>query len=230
MNAIAVKARALVLYPEQDVRCNPQGCWNWYDTKNGQANAEANTLLAAINQVALLYPVDRKAIAVAGFSAGAGMAALLAARFSERFCAVAMHSGVPPGSAGSAASAVSAMVGRQRSKSLIGLRTRPPLLVIHGGKDRVVAFKNAQNAAELWAGSLSASAGKPRTLQRGKRYASTVTDYRVRGRTVVSLHAINKLGHSWSGGDDKQRFSDPAGPDASLLIWRFVERQLQAAR
>jgi len=230
MNAIAAKARALVLYPEQDLRFNPQGCWNWYDTKNGQANAEASTLMAAINQVCLFYPIDRKAVAIAGFSAGASMAALLATRHPDRFRAVAMHSGVPPGSARSAASAVSAMGGLQRTAvPPSGLHPWPPLLVVHGRKDWVVAVKNAHTAAELWASALGAKEGKARTVQRGKRYASTVTDYRAGKQVVVSLNEISNLGHSWSGGDGRQRFSDPSGPDTSRLIWRFFERQLQLA-
>lgn len=229
MNAVAARARALVLYPEQDLRFNPQGCWNWYDTKSGQANAEASTLMAAINQVCLFYPVDRKSVAIAGFSAGASMAALLASKHPERFRAVAMHSGVPPGSARSAASAVTAMGGLHRSATANGLNRWPPLLVVHGRKDRVVAVKNAHNAAHLWASSLGAREGTPRTVQRGKRYASTVTDFRVGRNVVVSLNEINDLGHSWSGGDNKQRFSDAAGPDTSRMIWRFFERQLQNA-
>ena len=234
MNAIAVKARALVLYPEQDLRFNPQGCWNWYDTKNGKADAESATLMTAINQVSMLYPVDRSAVAIAGFSAGASMAALLATRYPERFCAVAMHSGVPPGSAKSAASAVSAMRGAiggmQRLKSVSGPRSWPPLLVVHGNKDRVVAFKNAENAATMWAKALGAREGKARKVQRGKRHTSTITDFRMGARTVVSLNAIEELGHSWSGGDSRERFSDADGPDISRMIWRFVEKQTQTAR
>ncbi|MGQ7846434.1 extracellular catalytic domain type 1 short-chain-length polyhydroxyalkanoate depolymerase [Granulosicoccus sp. 3-233] len=226
MNAVAARARALVLYPEQDLRFNPQGCWNWYDTKSGQANAEASTLMAAINQVCLFYPVDRKAVAVAGFSAGASMAALLASRHPDRFQAVAMHSGVPPGSAHSAASAVVAMGGLPRSSTSGGPQQWPPLLVIHGRKDRVVNVKNAHNAASLWASTLGAREGKPRTVQRGKRYASTITDFRVGRKVVVSLNEISELGHCWSGGDDKQRFSDAAGPDTSRMIWQFFKRQL----
>jgi len=34
------------------------------------------------------------------------------------------------------------------------------------------------------------------------------------------------LGHAWSGGKAGEPFSDPAGPDASRLIWAFVMRHL----
>lgn len=230
MNALASSARALVLYPEQDMRFNPQGCWNWYDTKSGQAKAEVSTLMAVINQVCLFYPVDRKSVAIAGFSAGASMATLLATLHPERFRAVAMHSGVPPGSASSAASAVAAMRGLQRSAAPGRLQSWPPLLVVHGKKDRVVSINNASAAAELWANALGARQGTARTVKRGQRHANQVTDYRVGRRVVVSLNEITGLGHGWSGGDGRQHFSDPEGPDASRLIWRFFDRQLQTGQ
>ena len=55
--------------------------------------------MAAIDQVCLLYRADRERVGMAGLSAGASMAALLATRYPERFKAVTMHSGVPPGTA-----------------------------------------------------------------------------------------------------------------------------------
>jgi len=54
---------------------NAQGCWNWYDTRSGRAQGEVGAIDAAIDQVCLLQPVDPDRIALAGFSAGAGMAA-----------------------------------------------------------------------------------------------------------------------------------------------------------
>src|SRR4051794_37177692 len=45
MNRIARQHRFLVLYPEQDRISNAQGCWNWYQTSNGRADAEAALIL-----------------------------------------------------------------------------------------------------------------------------------------------------------------------------------------
>ncbi|WP_068638925.1 extracellular catalytic domain type 1 short-chain-length polyhydroxyalkanoate depolymerase [Thauera butanivorans] len=228
MNRIARRERLLVLYPEQDRSANPQGCWNWYDTRSRHADAEAETLMAAIDQVCLLYPVDREAIALAGISAGASMAALLAARHPDRFAAVAMHCGVPPGSAHSAATALAAMGGRRTAKADLapdgGL---PPLLVIHGQADRVVAPANGRAAAELWAAASGARAGEPRRMQRGVRRPMTVTDYRAGRRLAAQLVEVEGLGHAWSGGDARQLFSDPQGPDASGMVWRFVAASLK---
>ena len=226
MDRLAARERFLVLYPEQDLAANPQGCWNWYDTRSHRAEAEAATLIAAIDQACLLYPVDRDAVAVAGLSAGASMAALLAVRWPERFCAVAMHAGVAPGAANSAAGVLAAMRGRSLPPTAVERGNRPPLLVIHGSEDRVVSVRNAHVAAEQWAAALGARAADPRRVQRGARHAMTVTDWRVRRRVCVRLCEVERLGHAWSGGAAGEHFSDPQGPDASTLIWRFVQGSL----
>lgn len=125
-----------MLYPQQDRMINAQCCWNWYDTKSGAAYNEAALIMAAVDQVCLQYPVDDKRIAVAGLSAGASMAALLAWRYSDRFKAVIMHSGVALGSADSARTALAAMRGRGISMPVKTLEEvpheLPPLLVIQG--------------------------------------------------------------------------------------------------
>ena len=70
-----------------------------------------------------------------------------------------------------------------------------------------------------------ARAGAIRTLQRGQRHAMRVTEFKKSGRTVVALREIVGLAHAWSGGAAKRAYSDPAGPDASALVWAFVARQ-----
>ena len=226
MDRLAARERFLVLYPEQDLAANPQGCWNWYDTRSHRAEAEAATLIAAIDQACLLYPVDREAVAVAGLSAGASMAGLLAVRWPERFCAVAMHAGVAPGAARSAAGALAAMRGRSLPSIAVERGNRPPLLVIHGSDDHVVSVRNAHAAAEQWAAALGVRAADPRRVQRGARRAMMVTDWRARRRVCVRLCEVERLGHAWSGGAAGEHFSDPQGPDASTLIWRFVQGSL----
>lgn len=233
MNTLAARERCLLLYPEQDLLANPQGCWNWFATRSGKAQAEVALLMAAIDQVCLLYAADPQRVALAGMSAGASMAALLATRHPERFKAVMMHSGVPPGSANSGLSAMGAMNGRRKASPVMAgamasgrpLLSLPPLLVIHGRQDGVVAPANAHAAVQLWAAAAGAQAGPPRSSQRGKRYAMTSTDFKVGARVVACLVEVDHLGHAWSGGAKSQAFSDPLGPDASRLFWRFVSQQ-----
>lgn len=237
MNRLAARERFLVLYPEQERMANAHGCWNWFERRNGKAQAEAATLLAAVDKVARRYPVDLTRVAVAGLSAGASMAVLMAALYPQRFCAVAMHSGVAPGTAESAATALAAMHGRRAAHlpEPLGVSLNqgatpsvlplPPLLVLHGDADGVVSVRNAAATALLWADALGARAGALRTLQRGQRHAMRVTEFKTRGRTVVALREVAGLAHAWSGGVAQLPFSDPAGPDASALVWAFVARQ-----
>ena len=240
MNRLAARHRFVVLYPEQERVANAQGCWNWFERRNGRAEAEAATLLAAVDKVARRLPEDLARVAEAGLSAGASMAVLMAALFPDRFCAVAMHSGVAPGTAESAATALAAMHGR-REAHLPDLPAStaaatpalpvgapavlPPLLIVHGDADGVVSVRNAAATAQLWAGALCARAGAVRTVQRGQRYPMRVTEFKARGRTVVALREVVGLAHAWSGGAAQRPYSDPAGPDASALIWAFVARQ-----
>ena len=236
MGKLAARERFLVLYPEQDRFANAQGCWNWFQQRNGMANAEAATLLAAVVQVAQSYPIDVARVAVAGLSAGGSMAALMGARFAAHFAAVIVHSGVTPGTADSALSALAAMGGHRAGHlptphaSAISASTTnnaaplPPLLVLQGSSDHVVSPRNGLATAQLWAQALGAKASATTSQQRGKRYPMQVTPFKRQGRTVVELRDIAGLGHAWSGGGAKLAYSDPAGPDASALTWAFAAR------
>jgi len=233
MNRIAMRERFLVLYPEQDRLANGQGCWNWFDTGTGRAYAEAALIMKAIDQVCLLHPADRTRVAVAGLSAGASMAALLVTRHPGRFKAVVMHSGIPPGTAHSTLSALGAMHGHRPTLPLAATPSVmeanwPPLLVIHGDDDVVVSPHNGRAAAQVWALAAGARASTARSVQRGKRYPMTVTDFKRKGSTVATLVAVDGLAHAWSGGAASKPFSDGQGPDASRMAWAFASRQFRA--
>ena len=229
MNQLAARERFLVLYPEQDRLANAQGCWNWFDTGNGCAYAEAALIMNAIDQACLLHLGDRSRVAVAGLSAGASMAALLVARYPERFRAVVMHSGIAPGTAHSSLTALGAMHGRRDTPPLVAANW-PPLLVVHGAADTVVSPQNGRAAARVWAEAADARAGTERRVQRGQRHPMQITDFKRRGQTVATLVAVDKLAHAWSGGADRQPFSDGKGPDASRMAWAFAERQFRDLR
>lgn len=234
MNALARRERFLVLYPEQDRLASAQRCWNWFDTRSGRAHGEVALILAAIDQVCLLQPVDRACVALAGLSAGASMAALIASRHPARFKAVVMHSGIAPGAADSTATALAAMRGHRMpapwSPPPGQLLPLPPLLVIQGRRDAVVASSNGAAAAGVWALAGGAAAGAPRSQQRGQRHPMQVTDFKHRGRTAATLINVDQLGHAWSGGAANQPYSDAQGPNASRLVWAFVSKQFPSAR
>ena len=234
MNRVAARQRFVVLYPEQDRLANAQGCWNWFDTKSGRAAREADLVMQAIQQVCALHAVDPGRVAIAGLSAGASLGALLVTRHPGRFKALVMHSGVPPGTAHSGLTALGAMRGRRATAPLATTacctpehmaRHWPALLVIQGGADGVVAPRNGQAAAQVWADAAEARAGPTREVQRGQRYAMRITDFKRERRLVCRLVEVPALAHAWSGGAPKQPFSDPRGPDASSLLWGFAAQQ-----
>ncbi len=227
MNVVAARERFLVLYPEQDRLSNSHGCWNWFDTKSGRAYGEAALIMRAIDQVCTLYGADKERVGIAGLSAGASMAALLATRYPARFKAVTMHSGIPPGTADSPLSAVGAMHGRRSTKPLAASPGRtdvswPPLLVIHGGSDGVVAPSNGRAAVQVWAHATGAFPDSGRNVQRGKRHPMHVIDFKRKGATVATLVEVERLAHAWSGGAGNHHFSDKKGPDASRMAWAFT--------
>lgn len=233
MNRIAARERFFVLYPEQSSLSHAQRCWNWYETRSGRAQAEAEALTATIDQVCLKQAIDPERIALAGLSAGASMATLMATRHPARFKAVAMHSGVGPGLAHSTATALGAMRGRRQAS--LALAALPPglhlpaLLVIQGSADGTVVPSNGPKAARQWAEVAHAQPGVPRTVQRGARFAATVTDFKAGSRLVSTLCEVRGLGHAWSGGAKGCAYSDAGGPNASRMIWSFASKQFARA-
>jgi poly(hydroxyalkanoate) depolymerase family esterase len=232
MNQLATRERFLVVYPQQDRSANLHGCWNWFATRSGQAQHEADAILSVVDVIIKTQPVDTNRVVVAGFSAGAGMAALLATRHPGRFQAIAMHSGIAPGVARTQAGALAAMHGQgPPAIKLAPLAAAsagdklPPLLVIHGSGDRVVVPQNASDAAQRWAASEGALSVSLRTVQRGARYPMTITDYSLQRRLVVKHCLVKGLGHAWSGGAAKNANSDAKGPNASRIIWAFAAGQ-----
>ncbi|MEJ6001197.1 extracellular catalytic domain type 1 short-chain-length polyhydroxyalkanoate depolymerase [Paucibacter soli] len=232
MNQLAARERCFVLYPEQDRRANAQACWNWFATRSGRADGELALIMQALDQVLARHPIEACCVAVAGLSAGASMAALLVSRHPERFRALAMHSGVAPGAAHSTLTALAAMRGHSASRPVLPASPSdwPPLLVLQGGRDRVVVASNGRAAAELWADAAGAVAGPVRRLQRGQRHAGELIEFRRHGHLAATLVEIALLGHAWSGGAASQDFGDALGPDASRMVWAFANRQFRAAR
>ncbi|MDH4392604.1 MAG: PHB depolymerase family esterase, partial [Aquabacterium sp.] len=227
MNRLAAAERFLVLYPEQDRLANAQGCWNWYDTDHGRAQGEADLVLQAVDQVCHSHAGDPGRVLLAGLSAGASLAVLLAVRHPARFCGVMMHSGIAPGTAHSTLTALRAMRGLRDTAPLgvVPATGWPPLLVIHGSADNLVSPRNGVAAAQAWAEAAGALAGTPRRVQRGKRLALLVTDYKHGRQTAATLALVQGLAHAWSGGAAGQAFSDPQGPDASRMVWAFAQKQ-----
>lgn len=235
--ALARAERCIVLLPEQSLHANPYRCWNWFRSDT-QVAGESAILMALTEQVSRRYPVRRERRYVMGLSAGASMALTLVLQFPERFAAVGAHSGAVPHSASNALQGRLAMRG-DREPDLASLRLRlaggrlPPLIVLHGDDDAVVSIDNAAATTQLWLDLLPGEMPQPgptRTLQRGARRAFAQTDWMLGSTCHVRQIRIAGLGHAWSGGAARQAFSDPGGPDALTLAWRFFAPRVKATR
>src|SRR4030095_1443574 len=94
MNLVADKNKFLVVYPEQAKEANPLRCWNWFDEKQQTRDSVEPALLAAIvHQVGSTYKTDPKHVFVAGISAGAAMAVVMGATYSDLFSGIGTMAG-----------------------------------------------------------------------------------------------------------------------------------------
>ncbi|MET0267840.1 MAG: PHB depolymerase family esterase [Duganella sp.] len=239
MNQWAERKGYAVLYPQQAASNQTQRCWKWYDRNTQQGGGEVPALISMISQVIAEYRIDRSRIYVAGLSAGAGMAHILALNHPQLFAAVGLHSGPVFGAGHSTVGALAVMqhaAGPRASQAVDDLLVRAtpfpgmPTILIQGAGDKVV---RPVNQLQLMRQSLALNRLAPDT-------AVTVTDkaqgssarhnpHRIHdvvdGRKLaLRVVEIDALEHAWSGGDATLKFNDKTGPDASKLMLEFFAR------
>ena len=228
----------LALLPEQPASANPKKCWNWYDPAHqGRDAGEPAVVEGMTAQVMREYAVDSARVHLAGISAGAAMASLVAVAYPERYAALALHSGLAWRAAGDVMTALGVMAkGGGDADALgaaafaaMGARARAiPVLVIHGGKDAVVNPANGREGARQWAATGARALGVA-SLQPAGEDAGEAGGYRwtrrchadPAGRCLVEEWVVHELGHAWSGGAPEGTFTDARGPDATAEMVRF---------
>jgi poly(hydroxyalkanoate) depolymerase family esterase len=239
MNAVAEELGFVVVYPEQTADANPQRCWNWYLPEHRvRDTGEAAIITGIVREVAQRYRVDAGRVYVAGISAGGAMALAVAATHPDLFAAVGVHSGVMFGAVSDVPGALAAMQGRgldprrgaDALRAALGDAARPiPAIVVHGAADAVVVPANAEAIAEQWVLAYHAmsDSGVPAPAEEtvteaGGRRVRRAIHSDANGAPLVERWSVEGLGHAWSGGLADGSFSDPAGPDASREIARFL--------
>jgi poly(hydroxyalkanoate) depolymerase family esterase len=233
MNEIAERHTLLVVYPEQSVAANPMRYWNWFQPTHQHRGTGEPALIAGLtSQIVAEYRLERERVYVAGFSAGAAMAAVMAACYPELYAAVGVHSGLAYGAAKDVASAFRAMKHgtppkRHGSGSV-------PLIVFHGDADPTVDHVNADCLVEGQLASSGERSSRSRNQTRtgqvpgGRGYScSLFTD--ADGRAAVEQWTIHQGAHAWAGGSPNGSYTDPLGPDASAEFVRFfLQHRLDA--
>ena len=225
MNDLAERETFLVAYPEQDRSANPGLYWNWFSPGHQRRDTGEPSLIAGITtEVMAGYHVAPGRVYVAGFSAGAAMAAVMGTIYPDLYAAAGVHSGLANGAARDLPSALAAM---RQGPARSGRSVAQPraLIVFHGDQDTTVA---PANAAGLIGDGLT-----PGPAVRGQApggHAYTRICYQdATGVTVAECWMVHQSGHSWSGGVPHGSYTDPAGPDASAELVRFFNEHPAAA-
>jgi poly(hydroxyalkanoate) depolymerase family esterase len=229
MNILAEEFGFLVLYPAQARGTGTNRCWNWFRTEDQSRGAGEPALIADLTRRVILETgSDPSGTYVAGLSAGASTALILAAAYPDIFAAVGSHSGLPAGAARDRTSALVAMrygaPGARRSDPM-------PTISFHGDADRVVNPRNGRFVASRALEPYGDLTGTPRDgrAKGGREY--TRTTYRIgKGRSIVESWVVDGTAHAWSGGAAAGGFTDPAGPDASREMIRFFMRHRTTAK
>ncbi|MGQ0560521.1 MAG: extracellular catalytic domain type 1 short-chain-length polyhydroxyalkanoate depolymerase, partial [Gemmatimonadota bacterium] len=159
LNQHAERHGFIVVYPEQDAE-NPGRCWNWFEAGHQTRGAGEPAIIAGITRAVLQsHRVDAARVFMAGISAGAAMANVVAVTHPELYAALALHSGIGFKASETLAAARRAMAeggpdpvtqGRLAHEAM-GARARMiPVLVMHGLKDAVVPPLHAAQLEQQW--------------------------------------------------------------------------------
>lgn len=243
MNALAEREGFMVAYPQQPLRRSVHRCWQWFDLGDGVGGREAQAVAMLIDELSSRPDVRTGEIYLAGLSAGAAMAAVVALRYPEKVAAVGLHSGVVIGAASNPGAGLRAMQHGAEAEPLLLLDAagiapggpEMPAIVVHGMTDDAVNPVNGR----LLARQFLTYNGIHDKLDERLDCANdapplAVGDYREArfgrwNRDVVRLVEVAGLDHAWSGGDASVQYHSDIGPDASWMMWQFFRQHRRAA-
>jgi poly(hydroxyalkanoate) depolymerase family esterase len=244
MNILADQEGFAVLYPQQSKSANTYRCWNWYEELAQAGAGEAALIVATIAQVSAQHRIDPSRVYVVGLSAGASMAMILAIHYPHLIAAVGLHSGVVFGAAntpmaglgfmrrGSLEAPENAVQSAIGGSSVLGM----PAVLIHGDRDHVVHPVNLEQLVTQFkvlnpsiSNSMPALSSVSHVAPDGQHDILQRHDYLADEKSIVRVYRIPDLEHAWSGGDGTSPFHSGEGPDASELMWEFLEKHRRRA-
>lgn len=246
MNVYADQYNFFVLYPEQPSSANMNKCWNWFETAHQVRGAGEPLLISSMAQSLFQkYSIDSIKVFVGGLSAGAAMSDILGATYPDVFSGITVGAGLEYKAAVDMIGAFSAMSsggpnpvtqGQVAYKAMGSYAQTLLVLVVHGTSDTTVAPVNGKQVVSQNAKMLDYVLGAgtsygyitdtPTTTKSGQvpsgrayttyTYASSKT-----GETFIQYVTVTGMAHAWSGGSSAGTYTDPTGPNASLMMVNF---------
>lgn len=228
MNELAEEHQCLIVYPSQPASANPNRCWNWFrPTDQQQGQGEPAWLAELTRSVVKDYAVDPSRVYIAGLSAGAAMAVIMAETYPELYAAVGVHSGLAYRSATDLPSAMLAMH-KGGSADLQAAKNSQfvPMIVFHGDQDHTVSIRNGEQVVEQAKQRLQAQKTGLNIQQHKKSSEQNCRSTQLeikddKGVSQLEYWKMHGAGHSWAGGSSAGSYTDPNGPDASKEMLRF---------
>ena len=231
---------------------NPFGCWNWFfDNNQHRGKGHPKLIYDMINEVKGTYNIDSTKVYAAGLSAGASLACILGVTYPDVFNGIGICSGVAYDAANvfiltdpMADEAKKRMekgvpdpyaCGNSAYEEMGEYQKKMRVIVFHGIHDTVVHPINAQQVITQWAqtnflvdggeglADVTSAVIKSDHLN-GKSYTQHI-HHDEEGEPLLELWMIDQMGHTWSGGNPEGSYTDPAGPNASEIIWNFFNPQ-----
>lgn len=213
-----------------------RNCWGWWlDGEIRPGAGEVEDLWQIIEQLRDEIRVDDRRIHIAGLSSGGGMAVAAMVAHADKFASGAAVAGLaysetPRAVAYAAPTGVefkSTELIVDSMKSVLGENGRPsPLLIVHSHDDPVVNIQAARNLRDSWARCFDIDSTRPASETTGTTGGAFWVHARyreARRRSAIETFFIEGRGHGWYGGNPG-KFSYPAAPDISELMWRFFKR------
>jgi poly(hydroxyalkanoate) depolymerase family esterase len=231
---------------------NPFGCWNWFfDNNQHRGKGHPKLIYDMINEVKGTYNIDSTKVYAAGLSAGASLACILGVTYPDVFNGIGICSGVAYDAAKvfiltdpMADEAKKRMekgvpdpyaCGNSAYEEMGEYQKKMRVIVFHGIHDTVVHPINGQQVITQWTqtnflvdGGEGLADVTPAVIKsdllNGKSYTQHIY-HDEDDEPLMELWMIDGMGHTWSGGNPEGSYTDPAGPNASEIIWNFFNPQ-----
>ncbi|MBI3509681.1 MAG: PHB depolymerase family esterase [Bacteroidetes bacterium] len=209
-NKLADKYGFIVIYPQQKLLNNPNGCFDWFMPDDRQrGKGEPASIVEMVNYTETKYKIDSTKIFVSGLSAGAAMADILLATYPDIFSKGAIFAGGAYGLVNNAGDAISGMSGGiHKTPEELGDKVRnadhgyhgnyPAVIIFQGEKDLVVDPSNANEIVKQWANvhETDTIPDKTDTMFNNNPLVTNKIYLDSSGKTVVSIFTFKKMGHA----------------------------------